>query len=267
MLQQLELLEYFKQCDYDWTAYSEDVLDIVFNTKNYGDERKIGLRDPQFRCGHEQPFLLQSIINSIDAESYFEIGTALGCSVYSAAIMPTIRYAASVDIVPSNVPRGPSRYNKGKYSLDSCFSGLKKEVQKKISHKLDLRCVENTRSKDQSNWHEDYYKALTSDFGKKPEFDVCFIDGDHKNYEVLIKDYFLCKKLVRPGGYIIFDDYVDRQSYKVVEAVNHILKLENLPSEKRKASQIKPYGKLFHGEHDSNRLSREGENSLVILEM
>lgn len=38
--------------------------------------------------------------------------------------------------------------------------------------------------------------------------DILFIDGDH-SYQAVINDFMLYSGLVKPGGYIVFDDYRD----------------------------------------------------------
>ena len=55
------------------------------------------------------------------------------------------------------------------------------------------------------------------------EIDVLFIDGDHF-YDGVILDFEMYSKLVKNGGYIIFDDYNDYQySPQVKPAVDNIV--------------------------------------------
>jgi predicted O-methyltransferase YrrM len=55
------------------------------------------------------------------------------------------------------------------------------------------------------------------------EIDVLFIDGDH-THEGVIMDFVIYSKLVKSGGYIIFDDYNDYQhSPEVKPAVDNII--------------------------------------------
>ena len=55
------------------------------------------------------------------------------------------------------------------------------------------------------------------------EIDVLFIDGDH-SYDGVILDFEMYSKLVKNGGYIIFDDYNDYQySPQVKPAVDSII--------------------------------------------
>ncbi len=55
------------------------------------------------------------------------------------------------------------------------------------------------------------------------EIDILFIDGDH-TYKGVINDFENYSKLVKKGGYIIFDDYNDYlDSPYVKPAVNEII--------------------------------------------
>jgi predicted O-methyltransferase YrrM len=55
------------------------------------------------------------------------------------------------------------------------------------------------------------------------EIDILFIDGDH-SYNGVILDFEMYSKLVKSGGYIIFDDYNDYQySPQVKPAVDNIV--------------------------------------------
>jgi predicted O-methyltransferase YrrM len=57
--------------------------------------------------------------------------------------------------------------------------------------------------------------------------DILFIDGDHK-YAAVKKDFEMYSHLVKPGGYIVFDDYNDsKYSPEVKIAVDEIVKSLN----------------------------------------
>lgn len=53
-------------------------------------------------------------------------------------------------------------------------------------------------------------------------FDVAFIDGDH-GFEAVIKDYWIARQVIEPGGMIIFHDYLN-PSVKVTEALEALYK-------------------------------------------
>jgi len=55
------------------------------------------------------------------------------------------------------------------------------------------------------------------------EIDILFIDGDH-SYDGVITDFNMYSKLVASGGYVVFDDYNDKNhSPEVKPAVDHII--------------------------------------------
>lgn len=55
------------------------------------------------------------------------------------------------------------------------------------------------------------------------DIDMLFIDGDH-SYQAVINDFTLYEHLVKPGGFVIFDDYHDYGSPGTKIAVNEIIK-------------------------------------------
>jgi predicted O-methyltransferase YrrM len=57
-------------------------------------------------------------------------------------------------------------------------------------------------------------------------FDIIFIDGSH-NYFDVIKDYTFYKELVASGGYLIFDDYMDKYSPDVKRAIDYMRNIDN----------------------------------------
>jgi len=63
----------------------------------------------------------------------------------------------------------------------------------------------------------DRLKELTN------EIDILFIDGDH-SYQAVINDFMLYEGLVKPEGFIIFDDYHDYGSPGTKIAVDEITK-------------------------------------------
>ena len=38
-------------------------------------------------------------------------------------------------------------------------------------------------------------------------FDVCFIDGNHDDYDVVREDFEICHKVIKDNRFIIWDDY------------------------------------------------------------
>ena len=59
------------------------------------------------------------------------------------------------------------------------------------------------------------------------KIDILFIDGDH-SYSGVLNDFMLYERLVRKGGYIVFDDYNDKQhSPEVKPAVDGLIQSIN----------------------------------------
>lgn len=67
--------------------------------------------------------------------------------------------------------------------------------------------VEFHRMKTGYNWFlHDAIRAATRDDICTPVYDLCIIDGP-KNWTIDSSAFFLVDKLLRPGGWLIFDDY------------------------------------------------------------
>ena len=59
---------------------------------------------------------------------------------------------------------------------------------------------------------------------EKLKIDLLFIDGDH-SYDMVISDFESFAPFVNPGGWIVFDDYMDhKHSPEVQPAVNDLSK-------------------------------------------
>ena len=53
--------------------------------------------------------------------------------------------------------------------------------------------------------------------------DLCFIDGDHTDENIIWKDFEICNMITKPGGIILFDDYHPNK-FAVKSVVDKILK-------------------------------------------
>jgi predicted O-methyltransferase YrrM len=86
--------------------------------------------------------------------------------------------------------------------------------------KLNVLNNQYTYIKGDSQLTETYNKLIDV----VDNIDILFIDGDH-SYDGVIKDFEMYSNLVNKGGYIIFDDYNDKEySPSVKIAVDHIVK-------------------------------------------
>jgi predicted O-methyltransferase YrrM len=91
--------------------------------------------------------------------------------------------------------------------------------------------MQNVNKLNKHNNNYNYIKGSSHDletFNKLIEYtdeiDILFIDGDH-TYKGVKNDFELYSKLVKNGGYIIFDDYNDHKfSPDVKKYVNNLIK-------------------------------------------
>jgi cephalosporin hydroxylase len=91
--------------------------------------------------------------------------------------------------------------------------------------------IQNVNKLNKHNNNYNYIKGSSHDletFNKLIEYtdeiDILFIDGDH-TYKGVKNDFELYSKLVKNGGYIIFDDYNDHKfSPDVKKYVNNLIK-------------------------------------------
>lgn len=82
-----------------------------------------------------------------------------------------------------------------------------------------------------------------------PKFDFCFIDGSHL-WETDGMAFFLVEKLIRPGGWIVFDDvdWTVEDDFKLMSRDNIY---RNLPSENKKVAQVRHIVDLLVKQHPS----------------
>jgi predicted O-methyltransferase YrrM len=123
-------------------------------------------------------------------------------------------------------------YAGGSASLMSMNENIKKifsiDIGKPIEQSIAIQNVKNFK-------HENcIYEYIKGDSRKKETInivkekvkivDILFIDGDH-TYNSVIDDFNNYKDLISKGGFIVFDDYLDKlHSPDVFYAVNNIIK-------------------------------------------
>lgn len=109
------------------------------------------------------------------------------------------------------------RKNTNVFSIDLGYP-IEPSIVKNNVNKLNIHNNKYQYIKGNSH-NSDTFNNLTNFIN---EIDILFIDGDH-TYNGVIKDYEIYSKLVKNGGYIIFDDYNDlKYSPEVKLAVNFI---------------------------------------------
>jgi len=87
-------------------------------------------------------------------------------------------------------------------------------VLKRNSKRKNVKIYQGTSDKVLSSFPDEY-------------FDWLYIDGDHR-YEGVKSDLKLAVRKVKNGGFIAGDDYVERNDWGVIQAVQEIIKEHNL---------------------------------------
>jgi predicted O-methyltransferase YrrM len=155
---------------------------------------------------HEQTHLLYDIANTIDSDKivYCEIGSYVGSS--ASLMLENKKVDKVVCIDPLNLDK-------------SHFQGAKGQEQ---TLRANLSPYENSRYAIFKNYSSDV-SVLEHFRQNNLEVDILFIDGDHSKRAVW-KDFLNYKEFVKPGGFIIFDDYLDsKYSPEVKIAVDEIV--------------------------------------------
>lgn len=82
----------------------------------------------------------------------------------------------------------------------------------------------------------------------EPRFDLCYIDGAH-SWAVDGFAFFLADRLLRPGGWIVFDDL--RWTYATSPALHDSMFVRELPEDERLTPQIQRVYELLVKPHPS----------------
>lgn len=185
---------------------------------------------------HNHYHILYDICSSIENDniSYLEIGTYAGGSVSLVSSHEKVKNVVSIDLGKPLSKEVPIR-NVEKFKNKNCeyryFEGnsLDKEIKKSVKDYIGL-------------------------------VDILFIDGDH-SYDGVINDFINYNDLVKPGGYIVFDDYMDNvYSPKVKDAVDNIV-LNFLNGD------YEIYGSLIYPEIEFTNLIKPSSNEFIIKKL
>jgi predicted O-methyltransferase YrrM len=148
---------------------------------------------------HEHTHILYDIVTMIGNENkkvdYLEIGSYLGSS---ACLVQQNEFTNSITCIEAREDFAKE--------INTNLTNLNK-------HNIDFT-IHNHRSTD----------AIIIDKLTDKSFDLLFIDGDH-SHDGVLSDFNIYKDLVKPGGYIVFDDYLDsKYSPGVMTAVDYIVR-------------------------------------------
>lgn len=124
--------------------------------------------------------------------------------------------------------------------------------------------VKLVREKTGYNWFlHNEIKQHSENYQCMPIYDLCIIDGP-KNWTIDGMAFFLVDKLLKPGGWIIFDDYAwtyydnEKKGFEVTDGITHRL----LSEEERTIPQIKEVFQLLvmqHPSYSNFRIHGEGD--------
>tara|TARA_B100001094_G_scaffold326107_1_gene381634 strand:- start:412 stop:1116 length:705 start_codon:yes stop_codon:yes gene_type:complete len=196
------LTEYFGRISYDWQKDLDRLSKICHFTKTRTDLNK---NEGDMSFGAEQSFLVKAIANNLQAEKFFEIGTGRGTACYSVSLEETIEEIVTTDIISHfQKKREAIGYREAIVSNEDIYEMIPYEEKEKIKFK-----------------HVSEVPFFIDEM--EEEFDLAFIDGNHTDVNVILNDFEICNKLVRPGGVILFDDYHPTK-FAVKEVVDKILK-------------------------------------------
>lgn len=185
-------------------------------SKSYNKLKPITEEIPTF---HHHYHILHDLRNQLGYfKVYMEIGSYCGASASLMLQHPDRTHVICID--PLNLPKNrfngtKDQYNTLKDNLDKYKEGTKSEytIYKNFSNDKELL----QKLKDNNT-----------------KVDLLFIDGDHR-YNGVINDFWNYHEFVNPGGFIVFDDYLDHKYCpQVKRAVDDIVKTiqeKNLPYE------------------------------------
>jgi predicted O-methyltransferase YrrM len=211
--------EFFERIGYDWRKDLNKLSTICHYTKTRHNLEK---NEGDMSFGAEQCFLVKSVVSSIGASKFFEIGTGRGTACYSVSLEDTIEEIVTVDII--------SHYQKKKEAI-----GYREAIVSNNDLYEMIPFEEKSKIKFKHISEMPFFAQEA-----EGEFDVAFIDGDHTNTEIIRNDFELCNKLVRDGGIILFDDY-HPEKFAVKQVADKVL--EDNPN--FKAELVCFHGHLF----------------------
>jgi cephalosporin hydroxylase len=181
---------------------------------------------------HNHYHIIYDICNSFNHDvTYLEIGAYAGGSASLAASHKNVKCVFSIDIgkpIPKEIPI--------------------RNVNNFKHEKCSYRYFEGSS----------YDSTIINDVHKNVNaVDILFIDGDH-SYDAVLKDFNNYKDLVKSGGYIIFDDYLDaKHSPRVRGAVDFIV--QNLNND-----EFEILGSLSYPELKYTNWDNTSSNEFII---
>ncbi len=202
-MKEIKLLDWFDKVNYDWKDDYNNIGIICYYTKTRNKPHMVcELEDFQCGYGSEQPFFIKSVVDWIAAENFFEIGTGRGTASHAASLNPSVKRVFTMDIRPYTQKYNYAiGYKQSYVSNEDLYNMIPGEHKSKIEYK------------DISEISDSY----------NTKFDVCFIDGNHSDYNIIMEDFEKCLRVIKDDGIIVWDDY-DPNKFAVKSVVDDILK-------------------------------------------
>lgn len=184
---------------------------------------------------HNHYHILYDICNSIDGDiTYLEIGAFAGGSASLVASHLNVKKVISVDLGQPINPSIPIK-NVNTFKNANC---------------------EYTYIQGNSQDQNTIDKVLNS----VDEVDILFIDGDHSKIGA-IRDFKNYSSLVKKGGYILFDDYMDSQfSPQVKIAVDELVNNGSF-------NEFEIIGSLTYPHLISTNVSLKSSNEFILKKL
>ena len=202
----LDLKSYFDSINYKWQDDLKQLSHICQFTKTRVNPYQSGF---VFSYGMEQTFLIKALAQSLGVKKFFEIGTGRGTASYAVSLVESITKIITVDILPFTYVRDTAiNYKPARASNCDLYNLI--DIDKKSKIKFHL---------------VNDYPYIISNFSNS--FDLAFIDGCHEDANIILNDFHICMKLLRKGGYILWDDY-DPNKFEVAKVVDFLIQKHNL---------------------------------------
>jgi len=220
-MRKITIKEYFNSISYDYEKDKDILRDILRLTKTRARQN---MQSFDFVRGMEQTFLLKAIASDIQANNFFEIGTGRGTSSYAISLLEKVQKVVTVDIIPHTQKKHEAiNFKPALVSNADLFEFIKSKEKEKIEFK------------HVSDYEDILNKHLNC-------FDLCFIDGNHSDYDIIKSDFETCHKLIKNEGTIVWDDYAPGK-FTVTKVVDDVIKEHNFES-----ALIECAGHLFKNE-------------------
>jgi len=203
--------------------------------------------------GGEHGLLLYGLVRKYNFAKILDIGTARGFSAMCVAKALEDNheehgFVFTIDVIPHDQPY--EWYGRKNLASDP-YAG------KKLTRRQLLEPFENSLKRKIIFKTGRSSKALSPHNWKSGNVDFAFIDGEHL-YSVVKEDFELVKRILNPGGIIVFDDY--HPGYTNFCMGVYELRRTKFPGVRRVVEEA-----LAEGNWISTALTIEREYGLAIL--